>query len=45
MSTLEKRLEVLEAPHDQTARRVYTDTERVTKLLWILAVKGRTMSC
>ena len=40
MSTLEKRLEVLEAPHDQTARRVYTDTERVTKLLWILAVKG-----
>ena len=40
MSTLEKRLEVLEAPHDQTARRVYTDTERAAKLLWILAIKG-----
>ncbi|MBK8362004.1 MAG: hypothetical protein IPL15_24870 [Comamonadaceae bacterium] len=40
MSTLEKRLEVLEAPHDQTGRRVYTDTERAAKLLWILAVKG-----
>ena len=40
MPTLEKRLEVLEAPHDQTARRVYTDTERAAKLLWILAVKG-----
>ena len=40
MSTLEKRLEVLEAPYDQTGRRVYTDTERAAKLLWILAVKG-----
>ena len=40
MSTLEKRLEVLEAPYDQTGRRVYTDTERAAKLLWILAIKG-----
>ncbi len=40
MSTLEKRLEQLEAPHDQTGHRVYTDTERAAKLLWILAVKG-----
>jgi hypothetical protein len=40
MSTLEKRLEQLEAPFDQTGRRVYTDTERAAKLLWILAVKG-----
>ena len=40
MPTLEKRLEQLEAPHDQTGRRVYTDTERAAKLLWILALKG-----
>lgn len=40
MSTLEKRLEQLEAPHVHSGRRVYTDTERAAKLLWILAVKG-----
>ncbi len=40
MPTLEKRLELLEAPHEQASRRVYTDTERAAKLLWILAVKG-----
>ena len=40
MSTLEKRLEQLEAPHVQTSRRVWTDTERAAKLMWLLANKG-----
>lgn len=40
MSTIEKRLERLEAPHEQASRRAYTDTERAAKLMWILAVKG-----
>ena len=40
MSTLEKRLEQLEAPHVQTSRRVWTDTERAAKLMWLLETKG-----
>jgi hypothetical protein len=40
MSTLEKRLELLEAPHEQASRRFYTDTERAAKLMWLLATKG-----
>ena len=40
MSTIEKRLERLEAPHEQASRGAYTDTERAAKLMWILAVKG-----
>ena len=40
MSTLERRLEQLEAPQDRTSRRVWTDTERAAKLMWLLANKG-----
>ena len=40
MPTLEKRLEQLEAPHVQSGRRVWTDTERAAKLMWLLANKG-----
>jgi hypothetical protein len=40
MPTLEKRLEQLEAPHVHAGRRVYTDTERAAKLMWLLATKG-----
>jgi len=40
MPTLEKRLVQLEAPHVQKGRRVYTDTERAAKLMWLLATKG-----
>lgn len=40
MSTLEKRLEQLEAPFDQTGRRVYTDIERAAKWMWLCANKG-----
>ncbi len=40
MPTLEERLEQLEAPHDQTGRRAWTDTERAAKLMWLLETKG-----
>ena len=40
MSTIEKRLERLEAPHEQASSRAYTDTERAAKLMWLLATKG-----
>lgn len=40
MPTLEKRLEQLEAPHVQSGRRVWTDTERAAKLMWLLETKG-----
>ena len=40
MSTIEKRLERLEAPHEQASRGAYTDTERAAKLMWLLATKG-----
>lgn len=40
MSTIEKRLEQLEAPHVQSGRRVWTDTERAAKLMWLLETKG-----
>lgn len=40
MSPIEKRLERLEAPHEQVSRRAYTDTERAAKLMWLLKTKG-----
>ena len=40
MSTLERRLALLEAPHEQASCRFYTDTERAAKLMWLLETKG-----
>ena len=40
MSTLERRLALLEATHEQASRSFYTDTERAAKLMLLLETKG-----